>query len=148
MCIRDRHSVDPIYVFGHRNPDTDSVVSAMAYAALHNSLGDREYVPARLGQLNDETAFLLDKFGFKPPMLLQIVRTQVRDLDFDRPPLLGAAVAVSHAWEILRQNKSVSALPVTDEGGLLYGMITAGSIAESDMESIQHPSVSLYLIHI
>ena len=134
--------MDPIYVFGHRNPDTDSVVSAMAYAALHNSLGDREYVPARLGQLNDETAFLLDKFGFKPPMLLQTVRTQVRDLDFDRPPLLGAAVAVSHAWEILRQNKSVSALPVTDEGGLLYGMITAGSIAESDMESIQHPSVS------
>ena len=103
--------MDPIYVFGHRNPDTDSVVSAMAYAALHNSLGDREYVPARLGQLNDETAFLLDKFGFKPPMLLQTVRTQVRDLDFDRPPLLGAAVAVSHAWEILRQNKSVSALP-------------------------------------
>lgn len=89
--------MDPIYVFGHRNPDTDSVVSAMAYAALHNSLGDREYVPARLGQLNDETAFLLDKFGFKPPMLLQTVRTQVRDLDFDRPPLLGAAVAVSHA---------------------------------------------------
>ena len=85
--------MDPIYVFGHRTPDTDSVVSAMAYAALHNSLGDREYVPARLGQLNDETAFLLDKFGFKPPMLLQTVRTQVRDLDFDRPPLLGAAVA-------------------------------------------------------
>ena len=45
-----RHSVDPIYVFGHRNPDTDSVVSAMAYAALHNSLGDREYVPARLAE--------------------------------------------------------------------------------------------------
>lgn len=134
--------MDPIYVFGHRNPDTDSVVSAMAYAALHHILGDREYIPARLGQLNDETAFLLDKFGFKPPMLLQTVRTQVRDLDFDRPPLLGAAVAVSHAWEILRQNKSVSALPVTDEGGLLYGMITAGSIAESDMESIQHPSVT------
>ena len=134
--------MDPIFVFGHRNPDTDSVVSAMAYAALHNTLGDREYVPARLGQLNDETAFLLEKFGFQPPMLLQTVRTQVRDLDFDRPPLLGAAVAVSHAWEILRQNTNLSALPVTDESGKLYGMITAGGIAESDMESIQHPHVS------
>lgn len=135
-------AVDPIYVFGHRNPDTDSVVSAMAYAALRNTLGDREYVPARLGQLNDETAFLLDKFGFQPPVLLQTVRTQVRDLDFDRPPLLGAAVAVSHAWEILRQNPNLSALPVTDENGHLYGMITAGSIAESDMDSIQHPCIS------
>ncbi len=134
--------MDPIFVFGHRNPDTDSVVSAMAYAALRNALGDREYVPARLGQLNDETAFLLEKFGFKPPMLLQTVRTQVRDLDYDRPPLLGAAVAVSHAWEILRQNPNLSALPVTDDSGKLYGMITAGGIAESDMESIQHPSVS------
>ena len=134
--------MDPIYVFGHRNPDTDSVVAAMSYAALRNALGDQEYVAARLGHLNDETAFLLEKFGFKPPMLLQTVRTQVRDLDYDRPPLLGAAVPVSHAWEILRENESLSAIPVTDESGHLYGMITAGSIAESDMDSVQHPQVT------
>ena len=134
--------MDPIFVFGHRNPDTDSVVAAMSYAALRNALGDQEYVAARLGHLNDETAFLLEKFGFKPPMLLQTVRTQVRDLDYDRPPLLGAAVPVSHAWEILRENESLSAIPVTDEGGHLYGMITAGSIAESDMDSVQHPQVT------
>ena len=134
--------MDPIFVFGHRNPDTDSVVSAMSYAALRNALGDQEYVAARLGHLNDETAFLLEKFGFKPPMLLQTVRTQVRDLDYDRPPLLGAAVPVSHAWEILRENENLSAIPVTDEGGHLYGMITAGSIAESDMDSVQHPQVT------
>ena len=134
--------MDPIYVFGHRNPDTDSVVAAMSYAALRNALGDQEYVAARLGHLNDETAFLLEKFGFKPPMLLQTVRTQVRDLDYDRPPLLGAAVPVSHAWEILRENENLSAIPVTDDGGHLYGMITAGSIAESDMDSVQHPQVT------
>ena len=134
--------MDPIFVFGHRNPDTDSVVAAMSYAALRNALGDQEYVAARLGHLNDETAFLLEKFGFKPPMLLQTVRTQVRDLDYDRPPLLGAAVPVSHAWEILRENANLSAIPVTDEGGHLYGMITAGSIAESDMDSVQHPQVT------
>ena len=134
--------MDPIFVFGHRNPDTDSVVAAMSYAALRNALGDQEYVAARLGHLNDETAFLLEKFGFKPPMLLQTVRTQVRDLDYDRPPLLGAAVPVSHAWEILRENENLSAIPVTDEGGHLYGMITAGCIAESDMDSVQHPQVT------
>lgn len=134
--------MDPVYVFGHKNPDTDSVVSAMAYAALHNALGDNEYTAARLGHLNDETAFLLDRFGFKPPLYIRTVRTQVRDIDFDRPPTLGATVAVSHAWDILREDENLSAVPVTTEDGGLFGMITAGGIAESDMESILHPHVS------
>lgn len=131
--------MDPIYVFGHRNPDTDSVVSSMAYAALRNALGENDYVAARLGHLNDETAFLLERFGVTPPLYLRTVRTQVRDIDYDRPPTLNAAVAVSHAWDILHQSESLSAIPVTDEDGKLYGMVTAGSIAESDMESIQRP---------
>ena len=65
------------YVCGHRNPDTDSIVSAIAYASLMNALGDNGYVPARLGHLNDESAFLLKRFGFEPPMFLPTVRTQV-----------------------------------------------------------------------
>lgn len=133
--------MDPIYVFGHKNPDTDSVVSAMAYAALRNALGENEYVAARLGHLNDETAYLLDKFGFKPPVYLSTVRTQVRDIDFDRPPALGANVAISHAWKVIQENSSISAVPVTTENGELFGMVTAGGIAESDMKSIQHPVV-------
>lgn len=133
--------MEPIYVFGHRNPDTDSVVSAMAYAALYNALGEGEYIPARLGHLNDETTFLLKRFGFDAPLLLNTVRTQVRDIDFDRPPRLSAQVPISHAWKILHDNGGLSALPVTDEDGHLYGMVTAGGIAERDMESILHPTV-------
>lgn len=133
--------MDPIYVFGHRNPDTDSVVSSMAYAALHNALGEQDYVAARLGHLNDETAFLLNRFGFEPPLYLGTVRTQVRDIDFDRPPTLNAAVSVGRAWEILRDNPSLSSIPVTDEDGRLYGMITAGGIAERDMDAILHPMI-------
>lgn len=133
--------MDPIFVFGHRNPDTDSVVSAMAYAALCNALGENEYMAARLGHLNEETAFLLERFGFKPPLYLHTVRTQVRDIDFDRPPQLGASVPVSHAWKILHRGEGVAAVPVTDESGALYGMITAGGIAESDMEAILRPVV-------
>ena len=129
------------YVCGHRNPDTDSIVSAMAYASLCNALGDNEYVPARLGHLNDESAFLLRRFGFQPPLLISTVRTQVRDIEFDRPPRLGASVPVSHAWEVLQENPNLSALPVTNEDGTLYGMITAGGIAESDMKAIQVPMV-------
>ena len=133
--------MDPVYVFGHRNPDTDSVVSAMAYAALNNSLGSSEYVAARLGHLNDETAFLLERFGFEPPLYMTTVRTQVRDIEFDRPPTLSSGVAVSRAWDVLRENVGLSAVPVTDEQGKLYGMVTAGGIAEKDMDSIQHPAI-------
>ena len=133
--------MDSIYVFGHRNPDTDSVVSAMAYAALNNALGNSEYVAARLGHINDETAFLLERFGFEPPLYLTTVRTQVRDIDFDHPPTLSAGVAVSRAWEALCENEGVPAVPVTDEQGKLYGLVTSGSIAEKDMDSIQHPAI-------
>ena len=134
--------MDPIYVCGHRNPDTDSIVSAMAYAALNNALGEHDYVAAMLGQPNDESRFLLKRFGFEPPLLLTTVRTQVRDIEFDTPPTVGEQVPVSHAWQMLRSHQSLSALPVTREDGSLFGMLTAGSVAESDMESISSPRVS------
>ena len=90
--------MEPIYVTGHRNPDTDSIVSAMAYAALRNALGDREFVPARLGHISDETRLVLGRFGFEPPIRIQTMRTQVRDLDYDTPPALsGARLTVSRA---------------------------------------------------
>jgi len=133
--------MDPIYVFGHKNPDTDSIVSSMAYAALCNALGENAYIAARLGHLNDESAFLLKRFGFDAPLYLPTVRTQVRDIDFDQPPTLSSAVAVSRAWEILQSNAGLPAVPVTDEEGRLFGMITAGGIAESDMKSIHCPVV-------
>ena len=133
---------DPIFVCGHRNPDTDSVVSAMAYAALNNALGENGYVAAMQGAPNDETQFLLDRFGFTAPSVLTNVRTQVRDIDFDRPPTLGTNVPISHAWEVLRADENLSAVPVTNEDGTLYGMLTAGGIAEKDMESIFKPEIS------
>ena len=127
------------YVCGHRNPDTDSIVSAMAYASLCNAIGENDYVPARLGPPNDETNYLLNRFGFQPPMLLSTVRTQVRDIEFDRPPRLSVSVPVSHAWEILQENPNLSTLPVTNEDGTLFGMVSTGGIAESDMKAIEVP---------
>lgn len=127
------------YVCGHRNPDTDSIVSAISYASLCNSLGENDYVPARLGHLSEETSFLLKHFGFQPPVMLPTVRTQVRDIEFDRPPRLGRSVPVSHAWELMQENPNLSALPVTNDDGTLYGMVTAGGIAESDMRAILTP---------
>ena len=98
--------MDPIYVTGHRNPDTDSIVAALAYAALRNACGDREYEAACLGRVSDETEMVLKKFGFQPPKRINNMYTQVKDLDFDTPPFLSTAVTVSRAWKIMQQQKS------------------------------------------
>lgn len=133
--------MDTIYVTGHRNPDTDSIVSAMAYAALRNSLGDREYTAACLGRVSDETQAVLNHFQFQAPPLLENVRTQVRDLDFDTPPMLNSGAAISRAWQLMQRNQ-ISAIPVANEDGSLYGMLSAGDIASYDMASVRNPHVS------
>ena len=104
--------MDTIYVTGHRNPDTDSIVSAMAYAALRNALGDREYQAARLGHVSDETQMVLDRFGFSAPVWVKTMRTQVRDLAYDTPPVLR------------------DGLPVSDEAGHGYGCRSMRAIAQ------------------
>ena len=132
--------METVYITGHRNPDTDSIVSAMAYAALKNALGQREYKAARLGQVSDETQSVLDRFGFQPPMLITDVRNQVRDLDFDTPPTLDASATISRAWQAMQKDR-VSAMPVTNEDGTLYGMLSAGDVANYDMTSVRNPQV-------
>ena len=133
--------MEPIYVIGHRNPDTDSIVAAMAYAALRNALGDREYCPGRLGHLSDETKYLLDRFGFEAPQAIHTVRTQLRDLDYDTPPALSAAVTLNRAWDALQADRTIPALPVTTEDGRLYGMLSTAEIANYDMDTIQNTRV-------
>ena len=120
--------MEPIYVIGHRNPDTDSIVSAMSYAALRNACGQREYEAGRLGQISAETRIVLDRFGFEPPKLIHDMYTQVRDLDFDRPPVLGTAVTVGRAWEII-QEENCSSVPVANEDGTLYGLLSREDVA-------------------
>ena len=133
--------MEQIYVIGHKNPDTDSVVSAMAYAALRNAVGDREYTAARLGHLSDETKLILNRFGFEPPQLIKNMRTQVQDLDYDTPPILHEAVTVNRAWSEIESDKHVTAIPVTNDEGHLSGMLTAGDIAAYDMHTITDPTL-------
>ena len=130
--------METIYITGHRNPDTDSIVSAMAYAALKNALGDRRYQAARLGQISDETQVVLDRFGVQPPMLLNNLRTQVQDLDYDTPPVLSPAATVSRAWQTMQED-GISVLPVANDDGTLRGMISAGDIASNDVASVRDP---------
>ena len=124
--------MNEIYVTGHRNPDTDSIVAAMSYAALKNALGEKEYVAVHLGTISDETNRMLERFHFKPPRCIQNVRTQVQDLDFDRPPCLDASVTMDRAWKLMRDQK-ISAIPVVNEDGTLYGILSRTDIADYNM---------------
>ena len=133
--------METIYITGHRNPDTDSIVSAMAYAALKNALGDRRYRAARLGQISDETQAVLDRFGVEPPVLINNLRTQVQDLEYDTPPILSPAATVSRAWQMMHE-EGYASLPVANEDGTLCGMISSGDIAENDVASVRDPYIS------
>ena len=124
-----------IYVTGHRNPDTDSIVASMAYAQLRNALGDREYKAVRIGAINDETQRLLDHFGMEPPPYIKNMRTQIRDLDFDRTPALNNSVTVHLAWQTMAQG-SINVVPIVDEDGHLFGMLSAGDVASFDMQTL------------
>ena len=125
--------MDPIYVTGHRNPDTDSIVAAIAYAALRNALGDWEYVPARLGHVSDETMRILDRFGYEPPMRLFDVYTQVRDLDYEKSQTLFRTVTVGKAWSALQGQNNVSSVAVTNSDGTLFGMLSWDDLARFHM---------------
>ena len=126
--------MDPIYVTGHRNPDTDSIVAAMAYAALRNALGDREYEAACLGHVSDETQIVLDRFGFTAPTRIHSMHTQVRDLDFDKPPVFSAAVTMERAWKML--GKHNTAIPVANDDGTLFGMLSREDVANYNMSLV------------
>ena len=127
--------MNEIFVTGHRNPDTDSIVASLSYAALRNALGDREYVAARIGSINDETARMLERFGFEPPLRIHNMRTQVCDLDFDRPPALTGSVTIDLAWHTMRDAET-STLPIVDEEGKLCGLLSAGDIAGYGMQTL------------
>ena len=125
--------MDPIYVTGHRNPDTDSIVAAIAYAALRNALGDWQYVPACLGHIPDETMRVLNRFGYEPPMRLFNVYTQVRDLDYEKSQTLFRTVTVGKAWTALQGSTDVSSVAVTNSDGTLFGMLSWDDLARFHM---------------
>lgn len=130
----------PTYVVGHKNPDTDSIASAISYAYLKNQTEERTHVAARAGQMNEETEFVLKYFGIEPPVYLSDVGTQVKDMEIRRTPGVGKDVSIRKAWGIMKDNAAVT-LPVTTEEGFLEGIVTTGDIAKSYMD--MHDSLFL-----
>lgn len=121
-----------VYVVGHKNPDTDSICSAIVYAALKTKLTGREYEPRRAGQLNEETQYVLERFGVKVPKLLTDLKQQVRDVELKEVEGLRSSVSIRTAWEKM-QEYNIHTLPVTRDRKL-EGLITIGDIAKTYME--------------
>lgn len=122
-----------ILVIGHRNPDTDSICSAIAYARLKQKLDDTFcYVPLRAGQISEETQFVLDSFQVEPPEYITDVGTQVRDIDIRRTDGISGESSMKEAWQIMRDTM-VATLPVT-ENDQLRGIIAVKDIATSNMD--------------
>ncbi|MCL2864440.1 MAG: putative manganese-dependent inorganic diphosphatase [Lachnospiraceae bacterium] len=121
-----------IYVVGHKNPDTDSVCSAIAYAELKGILTGNAYVARRAGQLNEETHFVLNKFGVKIPLLLSDLRVQVKDVELRKVEGIDGSVSIKTAWRKMR-DLNTKTLPVIRDCKL-EGLITVGDIANSYMD--------------
>ena len=128
----EREKERKVYVVGHKNPDTDSICSAIVYAALKTKLTGREYEPRRAGQLNEETQYVLERFGVKVPKLLTDLKQQVRDVELKEVEGLRSSVSIRTAWEKM-QEYNIHTLPVTRDRKL-EGLITIGDIAKTYME--------------
>lgn len=127
---------EKIYVLGHKNPDTDSICSAIAYADIKNRTGQSStrYIPKRAGQLNEETEYVLSRFGVRPPGYLSNIGTQVKDMDIRISPEADKSMSLKNAWDLM-QEKSIVSLPIRDKDGILEGMITVGDIAQTYMDT-------------
>ena len=123
---------EKIYVIGHKNPDTDSICSAIAYADLRQKVTGQVHEAKRAGQVNDETAYVLDRFGVEAPKLLTDVRLQVRDLDIHEMPGLKPNASIRDTWERMRQEQAKT-LPIVKDDELV-GVVSTGDIAKSYMD--------------
>ena len=124
-----------IYIIGHKNPDTDSICSAIAYADLKNRLNKgNKYAAKRAGQINEETEYVLKRFGVEAPGYLSDVGTQVKDMEIRETPRVDSGISIKDAWAIMKQTSAVT-LPITKEDGKLEGLITTGDIAKSYMDA-------------
>lgn len=130
-----------ICVIGHKNPDTDSVCSAIAYAYLKNVTTDREYEPRRAGEVNQETAFVLKKFGIEPPRICLDVHAKVRDIDIRQIEGVGGQMTLRSAWETMR-DKDITTLPITGRENKLKGLITLKRLAMANMDSLDPHAVA------
>ena len=119
-----------VFVMGHKNPDTDSICSAIAYADIKNrTTQTKRYIPRRAGQINEETQYVLNRFGVQPPAYLGNIGTQVKDMDIRPKPDADRTMSLKNAWDMM-QNKGIVTLPICNSEDELEGIVTIGNFYE------------------
>lgn len=122
-----------VVVIGHRNPDTDSICSAIAYAELKNKTSSLVCEARRAGRMNQETEFVLKRFGVAPPRMCTDVNPKIRDVDYREMPGIPGSTSLRKAWEIMR-DQQIDTLPITSADNELEGIITVKDIATANMD--------------
>ena len=128
----EKDNTRPVYIIGHKNPDTDSICSALAYAYLKNTLEGGGYIAARAGQLNQETQYVLNYFQAEAPVYVADVMTQVKDIEIRKTKGVQGNLSLKQAWNMMRRIGAVT-LPITKDQKI-EGLITIGDIATSYMD--------------
>ena len=122
-----------VVVIGHRNPDTDSICSAIAYAELKNRTSTLVCEPRRAGKMNQETEFVLKKFGVTPPRMCTDVNPKIRDVDYREMPGIPGSTSLRRAWKIMR-DQQIDTLSITSTDNELEGIITVKDLATANMD--------------
>lgn len=128
-------------IIGHKNPDTDSICSAIVYAYFKEQTEKKTFEPARAGELNEETGFVLNYFGAEVPRLIKNVKTQVKDIEFRRTKGVDRGISIKRAWNLMKE-LDVPTLPVVNSKGRLEGIITVKDIASSYMNIYDNSTLS------
>ena len=119
---------DPVYITGHQHPDTDSVASAIAYALFKRAMGIKA-IPCRLGKLSNETKYLLKRFGFEEPMLLEDARKTLKEIDLDSPESISPETTVYETIRLMHETER-SAFAVTDQEKKVIGFVSKSDLAK------------------
>ena len=123
----------PTIVIGHKNPDTDSICSAICYADLKSKLTGEKFIPCRAGEVNSETAFVLERNGFEPPALIESLEPKIADVQFRRTDGIEAGISLKRAWEHMR-DESIQTVPILTDRNKIKGILTLGDQARFYME--------------
>ena len=124
---------DIVFVSGHKNPDSDSICSAIAYADYLFRIGRYNAVPVRLGEINKETEYILKRFHTEIPVLLKTVKQTVEDLEYDKVTVFSKELTLKTAWSLMKQQNLKSA-PVLDDHSQLLGLLSTSNIIEGYMD--------------
>ncbi len=123
----------PTIVIGHKNPDTDSICSAICYADLKSRLTGEKFIPCRAGEVNSETAFVLERNGFEPPALIESLEPKIADVQFRRTDGIEAEISLKRAWEHMR-DENIQTVPILTDRNKIKGILTLGDQARFYME--------------